>query len=116
MKTKYIIKGLVENELVYFVGIKNETLWNIEDFEVRTCSATINGATQYDSYEDAIDVIREYQLLKFEPFPVCPRCKKDYMEKPSISRDDNITEICPDCGIQEALITFMRNTKKRREN
>lgn len=33
----------------------------------------------------------------------CPRCGKTYTEYPAISRKDNTTEICPQCGQLEAL-------------
>ena len=34
---------------------------------------------------------------------ICPRCKKEYTGRPAISRADNKTPICPDCGTREAL-------------
>lgn len=34
---------------------------------------------------------------------ICPVCKRLYSEHPAISRLDNETEICPDCGTMEAL-------------
>ena len=34
---------------------------------------------------------------------VCPRCGKTYTEQPALSRVDNETLICPDCGVREAL-------------
>ena len=34
---------------------------------------------------------------------LCPKCGKEYSEHSALSRDDNKTEICPDCGILEAL-------------
>lgn len=33
----------------------------------------------------------------------CPRCGEEYYEYPSISRLDNETEICPNCGMAEAF-------------
>lgn len=33
----------------------------------------------------------------------CPICGKEYRERPAISRKDNKTPICPDCGTLEAL-------------
>ena len=33
----------------------------------------------------------------------CPRCNKAYEGFPALSRRDNETEICPDCGQAEAL-------------
>lgn len=34
---------------------------------------------------------------------VCPRCGKSYAAPPALSRLDNETLICPDCGTREAL-------------
>lgn len=37
---------------------------------------------------------------------VCPRCGMTYREPPALSREDNETHICPDCGTREALVTL----------
>ena len=34
---------------------------------------------------------------------ICPICGKTYRDAPSLSRSDNKTLICPDCGTREAL-------------
>nr|DAP22989.1 MAG TPA: 50S ribosomal subunit [Caudoviricetes sp.] len=34
---------------------------------------------------------------------VCPRCGRSFCEPPALSRLDNETLICPDCGTREAL-------------
>ena len=34
---------------------------------------------------------------------VCPRCGKVYTDRPAISRTDDKTPICPDCGTRESL-------------
>jgi len=33
----------------------------------------------------------------------CPKCGRRYTERPALSRIDNNTMICPDCGTREAL-------------
>lgn len=33
----------------------------------------------------------------------CPKCGKVYHGRPALSRTDNETLICPDCGTREAL-------------
>lgn len=33
----------------------------------------------------------------------CPLCGNEYQERPALSRTDNKTEICPDCGTKQAL-------------
>lgn len=34
---------------------------------------------------------------------VCPRCGQTYHGRPAVSRADNRTQLCPDCGTREAL-------------
>ena len=34
---------------------------------------------------------------------VCPLCGKTYRGHPALSREDNVTPICPDCGTRQAL-------------
>lgn len=34
---------------------------------------------------------------------VCPLCGKEYKGVPALSRADNETLICPDCGTRQAL-------------
>lgn len=34
---------------------------------------------------------------------ICPECGNAYNERPAISRVDNVTEICPSCGMRQAL-------------
>lgn len=34
---------------------------------------------------------------------ICPKCGQAYTGHPALSRVDNETWICPDCGVREAL-------------
>lgn len=36
----------------------------------------------------------------------CPVCGIEYSQHPAISRADNATPICPDCGTREALASI----------
>lgn len=40
---------------------------------------------------------------------ICPVCGKEYTEHPALSRKDNKTEICPECGMAEALKALKEN-------
>ena len=33
----------------------------------------------------------------------CPRCGEEYSDPPALSRTDDLTEVCPMCGVGEAL-------------
>ena len=37
------------------------------------------------------------------PVGECPICHRRYRGHPAISRKDNKTKICPECGVREAL-------------
>ena len=37
---------------------------------------------------------------------ICPHCGKAYRCPPAVSRVDNTTLICPDCGTREALTSI----------
>ena len=39
----------------------------------------------------------------------CPVCGKIYDDPPAISRKDNRTKICPECGVREALEPAVEN-------
>lgn len=46
---------------------------------------------------------------------VCPRCGKTYHEPPALSRLDNETLICPDCGTREALQSIGVDTAEQEQ-
>ncbi len=37
----------------------------------------------------------------------CPKCGAYYTGYPALSRVDNETEICPECGAEEALADYL---------
>ena len=39
---------------------------------------------------------------------ICPLCGRAYDEPPALSRADNQTDICPRCGMMEALAAMPR--------
>ena len=44
---------------------------------------------------------------------VCPLCGTTYNEPPALSRTDNETHICPDCGTRQALESIGVDTEER---
>lgn len=40
----------------------------------------------------------------------CPKCKVVYDNPPALSREDNLTEICPRCGMKEAIMAMLSYT------
>lgn len=43
---------------------------------------------------------------------ICPICNQPYTAPPAISRRDNTTEICPRCGIREAMEDYYNSEVK----
>ena len=43
----------------------------------------------------------------------CPMCGKTYIGRPALSRVDNSTLICPDCGTREALESLGVSTEEQ---
>ena len=48
----------------------------------------------------------------FEKLPTCPKCGKQYAERPALSRDGSGTAICPMCGYAEAVAFLPEEQQK----
>ena len=46
---------------------------------------------------------------------VCPLCGRTYHGAPAISREDNETLICPDCGTRQALQSIGVDTAEQEQ-
>ena len=46
----------------------------------------------------------------------CSKCSKNYIGRPAISRVDNNTLICPDCGTREALESIGISPEEQEKN
>jgi predicted RNA-binding Zn-ribbon protein involved in translation (DUF1610 family) len=46
---------------------------------------------------------------------VCPRCNNKYVGYPALSRRDNKTYICSDCGTAEAMFDFETNNLRGKD-
>ena len=55
------------------------------------------------------EVIEE-EVTEDKSYKMCPRCGRPYSDYPAISRYDNKTEICPDCGVEEAMVNYTGGT------
>ena len=111
-KTKYVIKGVWDDQVCYYVGIdKEKTFFGIP---VVRLSTSIDEAKQFDSTEEAEEAYAEVSHVTFKIYPVCPICGEDYSEHPAISRKDNKSKICPRCGTGEALMDFIDHLQKKK--
>lgn len=74
--------------------------------EIATFGPSLAEAKRYDDTEelrDELESIRDSSAMKIVEIQRCPKCKKEFTDYPALSREDNETEICPDCGIREAI-------------
>lgn len=109
MNTKYVLASYWKDKKVYYVETVKETLYGLP---IRKLSETIDGATLYNSIDEVENDINSINDSLFKIYPVCPICNEDYDGHPAISRKDNISEICPNCGIGEAFMDFIEHQKK----
>jgi hypothetical protein len=59
---------------------------------------------------DLSDIMNENNHMTMR---YCPSCSSWYGDKyPAISRKDNKTEICPACGVREAIGAYIKNGGK----
>ena len=51
----------------------------------------------------------------YERDAVCPICGRHYTEHPALSRIDNKTYICPECGTRQALASIGVDEEEQEE-
>ena len=105
MQKSYVIKGLYNHKFVYYVSTELKTSFRLP---LRTFAYNIKDATIYNNLDIAISDCKNLRDHTFKVYPVCPICDIEYSEPPAISRFDNSTEICSNCGMKEALIKFIK--------
>ena len=57
-----------------------------------------------------------YEAMEKLGIRICPTCGKEYQGHPAVSRKDNKTLICSDCGVKEAIqdyLGYLRTDNKR---
>ena len=77
-----------------------------------TATPNLAEAKRYD--DEVVDLREDMSLLplgqsyRILEIQRCPKCHKEFTEYPAISSVDNETEICPECGLREAMEAFMK--------
>lgn len=67
----------------------------------------------FDTYEEADRTRYIFGGTILEVYGrICPVCGNLYTEHPALSRKDNRTEICPVCGLNEAMTEFFDKEEK----
>ncbi len=102
---EYVI-GIIHNkDIWYYVGE-----YDADGEKLEPCqkySSFLSDAKHYDDIDllrDGLDLLHESVTRKIFEVQRCPKCGKEFTEYPALSRVDNETEICPECGVMEALV------------
>lgn len=83
----------------YLVTTPEGDNWTYDDYDSAARAQYIFGGT-----------IKRYTVE--DEFRICPVCGKEYSSPPALSRKDNTTEICTDCGLKEAFDEFFGGLEK----
>ena len=78
-------------------------------------SSFLADAKRYDDMDllrDDLDLLHENVTRKVFEIKCCSKCKKEFTEHPALSRDDNEMEICPECGVWEAIEAYQKATQE----
>lgn len=111
------IKGIIEFSMVALIE-GNAGTWAYEELnkQAKFTESIDNGMQDLE----AISVLDEDKEENNEDVPYdnttpkkCPICGKTYTDFPALSRRDNKTYICPDCGIDEAMEDYFKAMSKQ---
>lgn len=101
----YIIKAKYKIGDVYFVDFFTEPNTNSK---FKLLSLTFEDAKHFSNLKIATKSCIELNDDNFKIYNICPSCNQEYTEPPAISRRDNKTYICSNCGMREALFDFIK--------
>ena len=105
---EYVIGVIHDKDIWYYVGETDSDGKKLASSE--KYSSSLSDAKKYDDEVillDDLPLIADSLTRKILEIQKCPKCGKEFTEYPAISRDDNATEICPECGTREALLAFL---------
>lgn len=111
----------VANNLIYGIVELLTNIYAGKENEVRIGDYIFN--VKKDHVDFKYEPIKKGEPIKLEILVsensgktnICPICNKEIGQYPAISRKDNKTEICSNCGTLEALEAFY-NANKEKEN
>lgn len=108
---KYVIGVIHDKDVWYYVGEYGSDGMKLEPRQ--KYSSFLDDAQRYDDLDllrDDLDLIHESLTRKILEIQRCPKCGKEFTEYPALSREDDETEICPECGINESLEVFCEHS------
>lgn len=98
----YIIRGSYKKGNLYYVSHSTNDGKNEFAF-----TFNVNEATRIKDKKNTIDICMSINDNSFKIYNICPICHQEYSRPPAVSRKDNKTYICSNCGTKEALYDFI---------
>ena len=105
----FVLKAFMDNQPAYYMNVNDRIPSGLTFVHLTT---SIDNATIFNSPEEAEEACYKLDTNAFKIYPICPICGEDYDDYPAISRKDNKTKICPNCGIGEAVMDYIESKKK----
>ncbi len=105
---EYAIGIICDKGILYYVGEYDRNGKKLKPRE--KYSSLLVDAKRCGDLEllcDDLDLLHVSVKRKILEIQRCPKCKKEFTEYPALSRAENETEICPECGIEEAISRFI---------
>lgn len=109
---KYQLLGRMQCDCEYYLKLGNknpDNLWAKDEQKHIDYMKAIYGSFEKKPSWIDMNKIRMYEMhMCYKArLKTCPICGRKYKERPAISRKDNKTEICPECGMVEALVSLL---------
>ena len=109
---EYVIGIICDKDILYYVGEYSADGRKLKPREKYT--SFLSDAKRYDDLDllrDDLGLLHTSVTRKILGIQRCPKCDKEFTEYPALSRGDNETEICPECGIAEAVEAYQKATR-----
>ena len=105
---EYVIGVIHDKDIWYYVGEYNTDGKKLEPRQ--KYSSFLADAKRYDDMDllcDDLGLLHKSVTRKIFEIQRCSKCGKEFTEYLALSRVDNETEICPGCGINEAMKSYL---------
>lgn len=108
---EYVIGIIHDKDIWYYTGIKDKKAAGIPADQYSSALIDAKVYNDEDLLRDDLEKLPKGGCYKILEINQCPKCGKKFTEHPAISREDNETEICPECGVREAVLALVEASK-----
>lgn len=108
---EYVVGIIHDEDTWYYVGdhdAKGNKLETSQQYSSAFADAKRYGFYDLDDLREELETLPKTLTYKILEIQRCPKCKKEFIEHPALSRVDNKTAICPECGVREAMEAYTK--------